>query len=88
MQITTHEKFIKRRSRLGTYASLGGLAVLIAGFVASFQQNYIWVSLIAIILGFVLAQFGNYSLRRWGRSPRPDQIIETALKGWSPCASA
>lgn len=82
MQITTHEKFIKRRRRLGTYASLGGLAVLIAGFVASFQQNYIWVSLIAIIVGFLLAQFGNYSLRRWGRSPRPDQVIETALKGF------
>jgi hypothetical protein len=82
MQITKNETFIRRRSRLGTYASLGGLAVLIAGFAASFQQNLLWVSLIAIVLGFVLAQFGNYSLRRWGRSPRPDQIIETALKGF------
>ncbi|MDQ1301944.1 MAG: hypothetical protein QG637_1866 [Chloroflexota bacterium] len=84
MQITKHEKFIQRRSRLGTYASLGGLAVLVAGFVASLQQNQslLWVSLIAIVIGFILAQFGNYSLRRWGRSPRPDQVIETALKGF------
>jgi hypothetical protein len=82
MQVTTNVKLIQRRSRLGTYASLGGLAVLIAGFVASFQQNLIWVSLIAIVFGFILAQYGNYSLRRWGRSPRPDEIIETSLKGF------
>jgi hypothetical protein len=82
MQVTTNEKLIRRRSKLGTYASLGGLGVLVAGFVASFQQNLIWVSLIAIILGFILAQYGNYSLRRWGRSPRPDEIIETSLKGF------
>jgi hypothetical protein len=82
MQVTTNEKLIRRRSKLGTYASLGGLGVLVAGFVASFQQNLIWVSLIAIVLGFILAQYGNYSLRRWGRSPRPDEIIETSLKGF------
>jgi hypothetical protein len=82
MQVTTHEKYVRRRGRLGTYASLAGLGVLIAGFAASFRQDLLWVSLIAIVLGFVLAQFGNYSLRRWGRSPRPDQVIETALKGF------
>jgi hypothetical protein len=82
MQITTNEKLIRQRSRLGTYASLGGLAVLIAGFAASFRQDLLWISLIAIVLGFILAQYGNYSLRRWGRSPRPDQVIETALKGF------
>ena len=54
MQVTTNEKLIRRRSKLGTYASLGGLGVLVAGFVASFQQNLIWVSLIAIVLGFIL----------------------------------
>ncbi len=49
MQVTTNDKLIRRRSKLGTYASLGGLGVLVAGFVASFQQNLIWVSLIAIV---------------------------------------
>jgi hypothetical protein len=40
------------------------------------------VFLIALVAGFLLAQFGNYNLRRWGRSPRPDQVIEIALKGF------
>lgn len=82
MRVTTNEKFIRRRGRLGMYGSLAGLGVLVVGFVASFQQDLVWVSLLAIALGFVLAQFGNYSLRRWGRSPRPDQVIEAACKGF------
>ncbi|MEJ5198924.1 MAG: hypothetical protein WHX53_08380 [Anaerolineae bacterium] len=84
MQVTKNEKFIRRRNRLGIYASLAGLAVLVGGFIVSLQQNQdlLWVSLVAIIVGFILAQFGNYSLRRWGRMPRPDQVIETALKGF------
>lgn len=82
MQVTTNVKLIKRRADMGKYASLGGLAVLVAGFAASFQQNLIWISLVAVIVGFLLAQFGNYSLRRWGRAPRPDQILEMSLKGF------
>jgi len=82
MQVSTNEKLIARRRRIGTYASFGGLGVLLAGMIASFNMQYLWYSLIALIAGFLLAQFGNYNLRRWGRSPRPDQVIETALKGF------
>ncbi len=82
MRVTTNDKLIARRRRLGTYASFGGLGVLVLGMLASLQVQYVWYSLIALIGGFLLAQFGNYNLRRWGRSPRPDQVIETALKGF------
>jgi hypothetical protein len=82
MQVSTNKKLIERRRRIGTYASFGGLGVLLAGMVASFNMQYLWYSLIALVAGFLLAQFGNYNLRRWGRSPRPDEVIETALKGF------
>jgi len=83
MQISTNERLIKKRSRLGAYASLGGLAVLVVGgMIASFRPQYIWVSFVAIILGFALTQYGNYSLRRWGRKPRPDQALANGLKGF------
>jgi hypothetical protein len=82
MQVSTNEKLISRRRRLGTYASFAGLGVLVVGMISSFRMQYIWYSLIFLIVGFLLAQFGNYNLRRWGRSPRPDEVIETALKGF------
>jgi hypothetical protein len=82
MQVSTNKKLIARRRRIGTYASFGGLGVLLAGMIASFQVQYIWYSLIALVAGFLLAQFGNYNLRRWGRSPRPDEVIEIELKGF------
>jgi hypothetical protein len=75
-------KLIRQRGRLGMYASLAGLGVLVVGMIASFQQQYLWVSLLAVLLGFLLSQLGSYNLRRWGRSPRPDQVLEQALKGF------
>ncbi len=82
MRVTTNMKRIKRRAKFGTYASLGGIAVLAGGMIASFQQQYVWLSLVALIVGFLLAQYGNYNLRRYGRSPRPDQILEENMKGF------
>jgi hypothetical protein len=82
MRVTTNPKLIQRRSRLGMMASFGGIAVLAVGMFASFRQQYMWVSLAALLIGFVLAQFGSYNLRRYGRSPRPDQVLEAGLKGF------
>ncbi len=82
MQVSRNEKLIKRRARLGTYATFGGLAILIAGMIASFRVQILWFSMIALVLGFVLSQIGNYNLRRWGSVPRPDQVIENNLKGF------
>jgi hypothetical protein len=82
MRVTTNPKLIKRRSRLGMIASLSGIAVLALGMFASFRPQIAWVSLVALIIGFMLAQFGSYNLRRWGRSPRPDQVLDEGLKGF------
>jgi hypothetical protein len=82
MRVTTNTRMIRRRAKFGTYASLGGIAVLAGGMVASFQPQLVWVSLVALIAGFLLAQYGNYNLRRYGRSPRPDEIVADSLKGF------
>jgi hypothetical protein len=82
MRVTTNPKLIKRRSRLGMIASLSGIAVLALGMFASFRQQIAWVSLIALVVGFILAQVGSYNLRRWGRSPRPDEVLAEGMKGF------
>lgn len=84
MRVTTNDKLIRRRSRMGMSASLGGIAILVVGMIVSLNRNQqlVWISLVALMLGFLLAQFGSYNLRRYGRQPRPDQVLETALKGF------
>jgi hypothetical protein len=82
MRVTTNQKIIKRRGRLGMIASLSGIGVLALGMLASFRQQFVWASLVALVLGFILAQFGSYNLRRWGRSPRPDEVLAEGMKGF------
>ena len=81
MEVFVNERLVRRRARLGRYATFLGLATLAGGLVASFNQTYLYVSFAALILGFVLSQLGNYFMLRWGRKPRPDEVLDAALKG-------
>jgi hypothetical protein len=38
-------------------------------------------SMTALIVGFTMTQVGMYFSNRWGRSPRPDEQLDAALKG-------
>jgi hypothetical protein len=37
--------------------------------------------MISLLVGFVLSQIGIYYGNRWGRRPRPDELLSQALKG-------
>jgi hypothetical protein len=82
MKIIKNEKLIKRNSKIGQYTSLGALVVLGIGMYISFTQPelFIW-ALAALLVGFSLTQIGMYFGNRWGRSPRPDERLDTGLKG-------
>ena len=90
MRAFTNEQFVKRRAKIGQIASWGGLGVLAIGMVISFRSqpgapNYqimIAASFVCLIVGFIAAQFGSYNMRRFGRSPRPDERLERELKGF------
>ena len=84
MRIFVNEKKVNFRKRLANIASLVGLVVLIAGMIITFRvrpghpQYSFWiaVALGALLVGFLAAQTGNYNLRRFGRSPRMDELLE------------
>ena len=82
MQVSRNLKLIKRHARIGTYATFAGLGILVAGMIISFRVPDLWLSMGALVLGFILSQYGTYNLRRWGGLTRPDQVIETSLKGF------
>jgi len=82
MNIITNDKLVKRNKRIAQIASISGLVVLVGGMIISFQnQELINYSFGALIVGFILSQIGIYFTSRWGRSPRPDELLNQALKG-------
>jgi len=82
MNIIINDRLIKRNRRLGLAATIAGLVVLGGGMYISFRQpEYFFYSLLALVVGFILSQVGIYFSNRWGRSPRPDEMLSQALKG-------
>ena len=82
MKIVKNEKLIKRNAKIGQWTSLSALAVLGIGMYISFQRPDLFVySVAALIVGFTMTQIGMFFSNRWGRSPRPDEQLDTALKG-------
>lgn len=82
MKILTNEKTIKRNTQIGKYTSIAALLILAGGMVVSFtMQEQVYIAFGALMVGFILSQFGIYFGNRWGRRPRVDERITAALKG-------
>ena len=82
MKIIKNEKLIKRNAQIGSWTSLAALVILGGGMYLSFKQPELFIySLLALLLGFTLTQIGMYMGNKFGRSPRPDEKLDTGLKG-------
>jgi hypothetical protein len=82
MKIIKNEQLIQRNGKIGQFVSLGALVVLGVGMYISFSKpQYFTYAVVCLIAGFILTQVGMYMGSRWGRSPRPDEILDSGLKG-------
>jgi len=82
MEIITNDRLVRRNARIGQITSIGGLLVLASGMVISFTRPELFsLSMAALLGGFTLSQVGIYFGNRWGRRPRPDELLNQALKG-------
>ena len=82
MKTVSNVKMIRRNAKIGQYTSTGALVILGIGLYISFKYpDKFAYSLGALLLGFFLSQVGMYFSNRWGRSPRPDELIDKSLKG-------
>lgn len=84
MQVYRNDQFIQRRAKLGRYANLGGMGILLLGLIVnlSMRTEGLLLSMLALIVGFALYQVGMYYTLRFGRPDRPDQILQKSLKGF------
>ncbi|WP_299026052.1 hypothetical protein [uncultured Thermanaerothrix sp.] len=82
MKVIRNSRLIQRNRRIGQIATIIALVILGFGLYISFAHpEQYTLSLTALIVGFVLSQAGIYFGNRWGRSPRPDELLTNALKG-------
>ncbi|RPI85660.1 MAG: NERD domain-containing protein [Chloroflexi bacterium] len=82
MNVVTNEKLIKRNTRIAQIAGLAGMGVLIAGMVVLFRYpEQVMLTWLTVLGGFLLSQVGIYFTNRYGRRPRPDEQINSSLKG-------
>ncbi|MGD2048171.1 MAG: hypothetical protein PVH03_01685 [Chloroflexota bacterium] len=82
MEILRDEEYVDKQKRRGRQASLIGFIFLLGGFVLVFVnvQYLVLFQLVALLIGFGLSQYGLYLTQRFGRSPRPDEVLDDALK--------
>lgn len=83
MKIITNTRLINRNKKIGQILTFTAIAVLVLGLIISLTgsvQN-ITYSYIALIIGFLISQFGIYYSNKFGRSPRPDEQVSASLKG-------
>jgi len=85
VKVIRNDRYIQIRSKIGRYASLGGLVVLAGGLLASFlgqqRPELVTLSFVCLLFGFVLSQVGIYYGNRFVRPDRPDEALTKALKG-------
>lgn len=83
MKIIANNKLINRNKKIGQILTYTAIGVLVLGLILSLNgsvQN-ITYSYLALIIGFLISQFGIYFSNKFGRSPRPDEMVSAALKG-------
>ncbi len=84
MKIVSNNKLIRRNKKIGNFTTIGSLVILGLGLYISFTTQsadaFTW-SLVCLLLGFLLSQVGIFFGNRWGRSPRPDELLNSSLKG-------
>jgi hypothetical protein len=88
MKLTVNEPYIKKRAKIAMYLSWGSMLALILAMVASFRvkpdspnyRTWIMVSFAGLLIGILMANIGTYNVRKFGRKPRPDQMIASTLE--------
>jgi hypothetical protein len=88
MKIIKNEKLISRNAKIGQYASLAGILIIVGVMVfmgrtllkpETATDNTTWIMLVVLLVSMIISQASMYFGTRWGR--RPDKTLDKALKG-------
>lgn len=82
MIILRDDQRVERLKKIGQYVSFLGMGILLVGLAIIFwgNENAVLYQLVALALGWAVSQIGIYLGHRYGRDPRPDEVLDSALK--------
>jgi len=84
MKLSVNNKLIERNKKIAQTTLYVSLGLLIVGFIWTLRDTEPSKSLIGYLIlipAFLLVQISIYLANRWGKSPRPDEAVVSALKG-------
>ena len=81
MKVVIDRKKMSRRAELSNLASIGGLVLLLTSVLLPlFLPKVTNLSFILMVAGLGTAMVGIYFANRWVRKPRPEEMLDRALK--------
>ncbi len=82
MKVILDQQALQRRQRAAHAASLGGLLAVLASVALNlWRPGWATVSAALLLVGFAVASVGIYQANRWVKKPRPEEVLDHALKG-------
>jgi hypothetical protein len=82
MKIIIDRDTIRRRANLAHAASLGGLLALLGSVgISMYKPELNVLSAVILFVGGSVSMLGIYYANRWVKKPRPEDILDQALKG-------
>jgi hypothetical protein len=82
MKVILDRERLRRRATASHAASLGGMLTMLGSVaLALFAPRWVSLASLLLVLGFAIATTGIYFANRWVRKPRPEDVLDQALKG-------
>ncbi|MHA1794992.1 MAG: hypothetical protein ACTSUK_02690 [Promethearchaeota archaeon] len=84
MKISINNKIIDRNKKIAQITLYISLAFLAIGFIWTLRNSdnsKSFIGSLILIPAYLLVQVSIFMANRWGKSPRPDEIVIQALKG-------
>jgi hypothetical protein len=80
MKIVRHDAYIAKRKRNSRLLAIVGFLLLTGTLFLALNPQYILISYIFMLGGFILFNLGMQQVGRWSRNPRNDQVLDQQLK--------
>lgn len=82
MIVFRDEARIERLKKASQYISAFGFLLLVAALILGFvnPDRYLGLQVAALPIGWLLSQIGLYLAHRYLRKPRPDEVLDEALR--------